>query len=186
MTTSRWLKLLATCPTIPWDASLSRCVHKSAYEKGKPPNYLFTSETRNRCNPQGVLCIYMAEEQETALVEFNKYALKSVPEPFIVYSGHLKAARIVDLADPAICGRLGITEDHLFKPFRLRKSPTRLESLGLAISTQQGIVGIRFPSAAARSEARTGHNLVIFKVSLVTPDYLEIEDPHTTNPARWP
>lgn len=186
MTTASWLKRLKACPTMAWDARLSRCVNKNAYEKGKPPNYLFTSGGRNRCNPKGVSCIYMAEEQETALVEFNKYALKSAPEPFIVYSGHLKAARIADLTDPKIRDLLGINDDHLFKPFRLRKSPTRLESLGLAISTQRKIAGLRFPSAAAHEGGGSGNNLVLFEDSLHSPDSLEIHDPHTSKPARWP
>lgn len=186
MTTASWLKLLKTCPTVRWDSALFRCVTKSSYDNGSPPTYLFTSGARNRCNPQDTLCIYMAEEQETALSEFNKYALSAKPEPFIVFTGHLKAERIIDLSDSATREQLGITEAHLYNPFRLQKSPTRLESLGLAISTQKGIAGIRFPSAASHSNGKAGNNLVIFKNSITPPDQLEIQNIDSTKPERWP
>jgi len=186
MTTASWLRRLKGCPTIPWDASLIRCVNKSAYEKGIPPDYLFTSGGRNRCNPKGVLCIYMAVELETALEEFKKYVLTPELQPFITYSGHLKAAKIIDLADPITCEYLGMTDGDLYRNFRYHKSPTRLESLGQAISSQQEIVGIRFPSAAAHEAGKSGNNLVIFREALVVPDHLKIRDPQSPLSDCWP
>lgn len=186
MKTASWLKRLETCPTISWGGSLTRCVNRNAYEKGKPRNLLFVSGIPNRCNPAGTLCIYMAEEQETALTEYNKYAIGSEPEPFLVFTAQLRARKVLDLADAKTCAYLRIAEEHLLKPFRLLKSPTRLQSLGLAIASQREIVGIRFPSAASHRINKTGHNFVLFKNSFLPPDRLEIQDPHSTTPDCWP
>src|SRR5690625_4846603 len=162
METASWFELLETCPTISWDGSLTRCVNLSAYEEGKPRDFLFVSGNPNRCNPAGTLCIYLAEEQETALDEYRKYALDSKPKPFVVFTCHLQAKKILDLADAEICKRLEITTEHLYQSFRLLTSPTRLQSLGLAIASQMKIVGIRFPSAASHRIRKTGHNFVLF------------------------
>lgn len=40
----------------------------------------------------------MAEEQETAIIEYNKYAIESEPETFLVFTGQLHARKVLDLA----------------------------------------------------------------------------------------
>lgn len=184
-----WPEPLRSCPTQPWEGPLYRFVAKQALDGGKPPNYLFTSGARNRCNPAGVHCLYLAEDASTALTEYEKY-FSDVP-PSVLYRVELKAAAIIDLCDPETSGHLSLTEDDLFGSFRLKSSPTPLEKLGQLLSRQTHrpgvpIVAMRFPSAACQTVGKTGNNLAVFKAALAPPDSLQVHDPDNDSPDRWP
>ena len=184
MAKKNWKKLLKDCPTIPWDKALYRFVAKGSLDRGKPPNYLFTSGGRGRCNPDGVHCIYLGEDAETALVEFGKY-YPDVP-PAVLYRVELQAAAVIDLVNPKTCKHLGITDKDFLGSFRLKTKATLLELLGQQISKQTGIAAIRFPSAACLDKGKKGNNLVIFKDALATPDFLKVYVPDSASPDRWP
>jgi len=179
-----WKKLLQHCPTIPWDNALYRFVAKSSLDRGKPPNYLFTSGRRSRCNPDGIHCIYLGEDAETALVEFEKYYPDAPPA--VLYRVELQAAAVIDLSAPKTCKYLGITKKDLIDSFRLKTTTTPLELLGQQISRQSNIVAIRFPSAACLTMGKKGNNLVIFKDALTPPDFLKVYEPDNASPDCWP
>ena len=179
-----WYKKLTSCPLSPKEGTLFRCVPKSSYDKGTPPCYLFTSGRRNRCNPAGVLCVYMSMDRDTALTEYDKYVVK--PEPYLVFESHFKASRILDLRDVKTCSTLGFCDADFFKPFRRKKSPTRLESLGYALSLQHRVAGIIFPSAACDQAGKKGPNIVLYKNAFIKKDRLSILDPHSKKPDCWP
>lgn len=63
--------LLPTLPAIALQGRLVRCVPYLDFEQGKPPQYLFTSGRRNRCNPEGVRCLYFAQDEATADIEYR-------------------------------------------------------------------------------------------------------------------
>ena len=179
-----WTKLLKSCPTEPWDGSLYRFVAKNSLDGKHPPDYLFTSGKRNRCNPESIHCIYVAGEKESALTEFEKY-FPEVP-PSVLYRVELRARAVIDLSKSATQKHLGITSKDLYGSFRLSKKVTPLESLGKAISGQSKICAIKFPSAACREAKKHGNNFVIFKDALTDPDYLQVYDPGNSVPNRWP
>ena len=94
-----WKKLLDKAPKVSFETNLVRCISKSIFDKGNPPSYLFTSGNPGRCNPRGVLCLYMSEDRTVALAEYDKYYAE--PQPHIAFYGHLKAKAMIDLADSA-------------------------------------------------------------------------------------
>lgn len=54
--------------------------------------------------------------------------------------------------------------------WRLAKEPTLLQELGRAISLQQAVAALRFPSVAARSAGLAGWNVAIYPAALAAPD----------------
>lgn len=141
-----WKKLLDMAPRLGIKTNLVRCIAKKVFDGGKPPSYLFTSGKRGRCNPKGVLCLYMSEDRATALEEYDKYY--SQLQPHIVFYGKLEAKAIIDLTDLATQAQFGLTQKDFFAGFRLKHNPTPLQYLGLEISKQSTVAGIRFPSSA--------------------------------------
>ena len=167
--------LLDGLPTRPIEGLLYRCVPQLHFDKGVPPSYFFTSGTANRCNPAGVECLYFSENEETAGAEYRS-AWKGLPaehQPKLTYMARVRLAHVIDLGDPDVSRTLHLTEQDLYGSWRLRRR-TRLQRLGLAVSIQHLIAGIRYPSAAARAEGLTGWNLAISKAVLAAPDRVEI------------
>jgi hypothetical protein len=91
-----------------------------------------------------------------------------------MFFARVRLRRILDLGNEQVIQVLGLTEDDLFGPWRLSRRLTRLQELGLAISQQQSITALRFPSAALRSPDQPGWNLALFPLSLRSPDRIEI------------
>src|SRR3954465_13604639 len=105
----KWDNLVATAPTVPVKGKkLYRAIaHLSHLTSRK---YLFASGRRNRCNPAGGFCIYMADDRDTALTEYDKYYtdLGNV-EPSVIYTGRLTSAATIDLENPAVRDHFGLT-----------------------------------------------------------------------------
>jgi RES domain-containing protein len=168
--------LLPTLPAIALQGRLVRCVPYLDFEQGKPPQYLFTSGRRNRCNPEGVRCLYFAQDEATADIEY-RHAWHGSPaehQPKLTFFGQVHLRRALDCGDPAVVEALALSEYDFFGPWRLRSTPTRLQKLGLAISRQSVVTAIRYPSAAGHAAGTGGWNLAIFVQSLAPPDRLEI------------
>jgi RES domain-containing protein len=154
---------------------LYRCVPQLHFDGGRPPTYFFASRMANRCNPAGVECLYLSEDEATASAEYRS-AWKGLPaehQPKLTYVARVRLAHILDLDDADVSDSLQLKENDFYGSWRLR-GRTRLQSLGLSISLQKRIVAIRFPSAAARSERTAGWNLALFKAALAAPDRVEI------------
>lgn len=150
-----WKTLLDTAPKVGFQSTLVRCISKNVFDDGQPPSYLFTSGRPGRCNPKGVLCLYMSEDRATALTEYDKYY--SEPQPHIAFYGKLMAEAIIDLADSTTQTHFGFLTADFFASFRLKTHPTPLQRLGLEISKQSTVAGIRFPSAACHVAGTVGH-----------------------------
>lgn len=185
MTDSEWDALLAIAPTRLFSGKLLRAVAQMSFDMSR--QYLFTSAKRNRCNPAGVDCIYLAEDRDTAQSEYDKYFTDvGDHQPCLTFTGHLKAAAIIDLGDAATCTYLGLDEANFYGAFRTRTDETRLEALGRAVARQKSICAIRFPSEAMNAESKTGLNFAVFKAALAAPDSLIILGPAGASLDKWP
>jgi RES domain-containing protein len=179
-----WDRLLRDAPTSPYRGNLVRCIPQLTFLNKRPPRYLFTSGKPNRCNPRGVDCLYLAENRETAIAEYEKYWPDRQPE--LTFHGQLTAEAILDLGDAVCAEHFGLSEGDFFAPFRLATSTTRLQALGESISRQTRVVAIRFPSEARQALGETGYNLVVFRDSLQSPDSLRILGPGGASLEEWP
>jgi RES domain-containing protein len=184
MTDKNWPDLITTAPVVPFEGRLVRCIPQLTYEKGDPPSYLFTSGMVNRCNPEGVSCIYMGEDRDTADCEYRSYY--EDPEPQLTFFADFKARSIIDLGDKATREHFGFTDADFFTGFRLKTDKTALQALGEALSQQKGIVAIRFPSHACHREKRSGFNMVIFPAAIEAPDAVKILGRKGATLEEWP
>ena len=130
MTDKNWPDLIATAPVVPFEGRLVRCIPQLTYQKGDPPSYLFTSGMVNRCNPEGVSCIYMGEDRDTADCEYRSYY--EDPEPQLTFFADFKARSIIDLGDDATREHFGFTDADFFTGYRLQHGgfPRRDRSSG--------------------------------------------------------
>lgn len=184
MSAEDWGQLLRDAPTSPYHGNLLRCIPQLTFLGGTPPSCLFTSGRPNRCNPRGVDCLYLAEDRQTALAEYEKYWPD--PQPELTFHGQPKAEAILDLGDRGCATHFGLEDGDFFAPYRLVTTPTKLQPLGAAIGRQTRVVAIRFPSEASHALRETGYNLVVFCDSLQSPDSLRILGPGGTSLEDWP
>ncbi|OYW17693.1 MAG: hypothetical protein B7Z52_06340, partial [Burkholderiales bacterium 12-64-5] len=128
MTDAEWDSLLASAPTRPFKGRLLRAVAQLSFETSG--QYLFTSSRRNRCNPAGIECIYLAEDRDTAQTEFDKYYTdEDDHQPCLTFTGDFEAAAILDLGDAATCNHLKLDDADFYGAFRMRPSEASLEAL---------------------------------------------------------
>ncbi len=180
-----WDQLIKTAPAIPFSGNLSRAVAQLSFDKSK--KYLFTSTKRNRCNPDGVFCIYMGEDRDTAMAEYDKYYTdEDDHQPCVLYTGKFEAKGILDLGDSATVRHFGLKAADFYSAFRVNPNETPLEQLGRAVARQNVVCALRFPSDAMHVAKATGFNFVIFKQALVAPDSLRIVGPGGRVLDQWP
>lgn len=184
MAKSDWQQLLSTAPTRGFKGRLFRCLPQLTFDSCRPPRYLFTSGKANRCNPEGIDCLYMAEDRDTAQAEYDSYYPK--PEPQLIYQANCETTAILDLADSATVAHFGLETNDLFEGFRLAKKVTPLQRLGATIAGQEVVSAMRFPSKARHSKGETGYNLAIFPAALIAPNFLEILGNGLNPLERWP
>ncbi len=150
-------KPLDDVPTRPMRRRLVRCIAALDFLEGSPPTYLYTSGRPGRCNPRGVECLYFSETEPIAILEYHRpfvTASKAATEPRLTFFAKVDLAQVVDLSRPAVLGALRMSAEDLRQLWRTATSLTRLQRLGLAISEQQRVSAIRYPSDACR---RAGH-----------------------------
>jgi RES domain-containing protein len=184
MSAEDWDQLLRDAPTSPYHGNLVRCLPHLTFLGGTPPSFLFTSGRPNRGNPRGVDCLYLAEDRETALAEYEKYWPD--PQPELTFHGQLKAEAILDLGDSGCATHFALEDGDFFDPFRLVTTPTRLQQIGAAIGRQTRVVAIRFPSEARHALGEVGYNFVIYRDSLQSPNFLRILGPGGASLEDWP
>ena len=185
MDDAKWDQLTATAPTTSFSGRVLRGVAQMSFDTSR--RYLFTSGRRNRCNPEGILCLYMAEGRETALAEYDKYFTdEDDHQPCLLFTGELHAAAILDLGNPATVKHFGVTAADFFSAFRSRQDTTRLEALGAAVARQRKISAVRFPSKAMHVKHAVGFNFAIFPDAIRPPDSLSILGNGAAPLERWP
>jgi RES domain-containing protein len=155
---------------------LVRCVPALDFLEGSPPKYLYTSGRPGRCNPRGVECLYFSETEQLADLEYRRWfaGTGSATEPRLVFFAEVDLRRIVDLSRPRVLKALALLAEDLLQPWRTVPSPTRLQKLGRAISTQRRIAAVRYPSDAGRRAGVNGWNVAIFPEAVTAPSRLRI------------
>jgi len=153
---------------------LFRSVSQLDFMTGSPPRYLFTSRRPGRYNPRGVECVYFAETEEVADIEYRGRwkGTDGFYKPKLTFVARIRLTHVLDLADLEVRAELVVGDEELFGVWRGRR--TKLQGLGLAVSRHTRLSAIRFPSAAMHREGGTGWNVVVFKTSVRAPDSLEI------------
>ena len=111
---------LASAPTVRFEGELVRMVSFAALAQRTPPEFLYASGRPNRFNSAGVECVYFAEDEATARVEFvgPLRALPSAHQPRTTYFARARLARVLDLISAATRGHLGLGEAELVAPWR--------------------------------------------------------------------
>lgn len=182
-TPDEYADLITKLPETPVDVRLTRIVPFLSFDSGMPRTFLFTSGRPNRCNPKEVRCIYFSETDETAHAEWED--MDTDPnQPVLTFHGRLKAASIIDLEDATNFGTLGLTDEDLIGNFRLKT--LNIQHLGEAVSKQDEVVAIRYPSRAMTKLGKSGYNLAIFPDAMTDPDSFEIYGDKNSILERWP
>jgi RES domain-containing protein len=128
-----------------------------------------------RCNPPGVARIYMSLQKETAQSEFDYYERKAGFDPALSdsysFAADVKLTRVLDLRLARTRRQVGITLTEIRKEWDdpALVVPTRLQSIGSLIARGYGgFSAMIYPSA----QRRGGHNIVIFRDQIASPDYV--------------
>lgn len=173
---SEFAKLLEAVPTRSMRRRLVRCVAALDFLEGSPPRYLYTSGRAGRCNPRDVDCLYFSETERVADLEYRRRfsGLGAATEPQLTFFAEVNLKHVVDLSRRAVLKALGISADEVFGAWRSVSSPTRLQRLGLAVSTQRRVSAIRFASDACRRAGTKGWNVAIFPNAVVAPSRVRI------------
>lgn len=136
---------------------LVRCVPALDFLESSPPSFLYTSGRPNRCNPPGVDCLYFSETERVATLEYRGVfaGTSAANDPKLTFVAEVDLRHVVDLGKANVRSVLGLSAADLSEPWRGAAAPTRLQSLGLAITRQRHVSAIRYPSEACR-RAGTG------------------------------
>lgn len=177
---------LARAPVRPLKAMLVRCVALQPLISVGKPDFLFTSGKPNRFNPAGVHCIYFAEDERTARAAYGRRLGGALNQPVATYFADVRLSRILDLSTRKARTAMGLDETDLCASWSRRKTLIRTQYLGLALSEQIAIAGIRFPSDAAREAGFAGCNVVIFPNAVRKPDSVRILGPTKSALQQWP
>jgi RES domain-containing protein len=179
---------LSTVPTVPLNGVLVRMIPRDWLEKKRPPDFLFASGKPNRFNPAGVECVYFSEDEETARSEYFRLwrGAAGGHQPRTIYFAKVQLAHVLDLTEERTLAFLDLTEEDLYRPWRLAQSLTATQLLGDAVSRQTRVSGIRYPSDATRETGGGGVNVVVFRDSVRHPDRVEILGPSKQPLQSWP
>jgi RES domain-containing protein len=166
--------------------TLVRCVELDSLIANGKPDFLYTSQKRDRYNLDGVQCIYFAEDEETARAEHRcqdhpKHSFRPVCMFFAEAS-----LNVVDLTLASVRKALGFTEESLRAPWERANCATRSQLLGTAVSKQRSFGAVRYPSDAARANGFSGHNMVIFRDCLRRPSYVRVLGAAKKPLQQWP
>ncbi len=144
-----------------------------------PPDWLYASGGRNRYNPAGIHCIYFGEISEVARAEYEEAwrGLAGHDQPVTTYYADVVLHRVLDLTVMATLKGMKLDSTELFKAWRKARHPTVTQLLGQAVNASGLFSAIRFPSSAARIAGFVGSNLVIFRDSVLRPDFVKILGP---------
>jgi RES domain-containing protein len=75
-------------------------------------DFLFVSGRPYRFNPAGVRCVYFAEDERTAAVEYERHNV-ACHQPFVTYYAEVALRRVLDLCSSEAPKALGLTEPDL-------------------------------------------------------------------------
>lgn len=168
-------RLVRSAPCVDCHAIFVRRVELEALQAYSPPNFLYTSGKPGRYNIDGMDCLYVSENEETAKAEYERL-WKHRPgkqQPVVTFFAKVSLTKILDLTDPAILAHLKLTDKDLHESWRLATRPTKTQLVGFAAASRASIAGIQYPSDATTA----GANLVIFHRNVKSPDFVKILGP---------
>lgn len=140
------------------------------------PAFLYTSGRANRCNPAGVNALYFSESEATALKEYQRGTAGTglAEAPKLTFTAEVDLERILDLSLPEVLAALELAAADLSLDWRGVDSPTKLQVLGRAISEQQSVSAIRYPSAVSAGMRPRAWNVALFPFAIAAPNRLRI------------
>jgi RES domain-containing protein len=185
MSVDDFVAKLPDTPVRPMEGTLVRRVALVPMIEATSVDFLFTSGKAYRYNPRGVQCIYFAEDDATAAAEYERH-IAGNRQPFATYFASVRVRRLIDLCDPQTIKALGFPAREMRTPWVGARKPTLMQQLGEAVSRQNQIAAIRFPSEAARAKGLIGANVVIFRNAVRRPDCVQILGPTKHPLQKWP
>jgi len=178
-------EVLLRAPLRDLQATLVRRVPLLAMTDSPALDFLFTSGKACRYNTGGVRCVYFAEDEATAAVEYERHVMRR-RQPFVTYFAEVRLRRVLDLCDATSLSALALSIGDLRAPWVGTRKPTATQRLGESVSRQSDISAIRFPSDAAGMKGFAGANVVIFRDCVRRPDRVQILGPTKKPLQRWP
>jgi RES domain-containing protein len=181
---------IKTVPTQHIKGTLASMVPFKDLSAYSPPNWLYTSGKPNRFNPTGVNCVYFAETDAVAKLEYEDLwkRTSAAHQPRVTFYAEVELSRVIDLSDTAVLKALKLEQSDLFESWRLAAMPTSTQFLGQAVNHCERISAIRYPSKAAVKRGHGGCNVVIFQKNvLFSSDFVRILGPEKGKPLQaWP
>ena len=178
-------KLLKNAPVRELRTTLVRRVPLIPLVAASAPDFLFTSGKAYRYNTRGISCVYFAEDERTAAVEFERHNTAR-RQPFVTYYAEVVLKRAIDLCSVETLKALRIKPGDLCQPWVGARRPTVTQLLGKALYDRSIAAAIRFPSQAANSQGFAGANVVIFRDCVRRPDRVHILGPTKKPLQTWP
>jgi RES domain-containing protein len=170
---------LKKAATTALEATLVRNVPFFALIRQRPMQFLFSSGKPNRFNLEGTNCLYLSEDERTALAEWRQpLAGFAQVAPYTTFFARVSIGVALDICDSKTRVALKLSETEIFANWRTASRHTETQELGETAARETDIVAIRFPSYAAKRDNFFGANVVIFKDKVVSPDTVEVLAEH--------
>jgi RES domain-containing protein len=196
--TSSLRKLLRSIAATSFHGALYRVVRADVlygFSRNGPytPRPLFNlgpARGGSRFTPKGgAPSLYLAFDMNTAMHEYTQIA---VPQPLVplqppgalvTFSANVHLDHVLDLTKKNIRRQVGTTLSELAEPWRYRKDRRKppTQRLGAAAVNSARIQAIKY-----RSTKETGSCFVIFTDALVSPAFIEVNDPRGNLIGRLP
>jgi len=153
------------------------------------PDFLFTSGKANRFNREGTECLYLAEDEQTALAEYRRQFMglaHGARQPVTLFYAEVKLNGILDLTQAVTRRMLGVSAGDLEADWSRKGPVTVTQALGEAVARTACCSAIRYRSVAAARGNQPGHNWVIFKACLRSTEIVRILGPTRRLLQQWP
>ena len=113
-----------------------------------------------RFSPKGRKGLFTSFDRDTALREFKHHY---PDQSFIISSRKISLDKVLDLTDPKVLKKLGVTKKEITQDLRRRPDAYLIPNIIREAAQEQGFKGIKFPSAMKKANGQSiGDNLVIF------------------------
>jgi len=180
--------VLRTIPVMSLTTKLVRTVAFNDLTKASPPDWLYTSGHEGRFNPENVHCLYMSEDVQTAIDEYNR-RLCSLPcrhQPNVLYWADVNLTRVLDLTNATVMSRMSLRSKDMEVIWQKSDRLTKTQVVGRTVALRSTISAIRFPSVAAKEAGHDGVNVVIFRDRITKDDHVNILGPDGKPIQTWP
>ena len=118
-----------------------------------------------RFSPKGRKGLFTSFDRDTALREYlnHQKRLPGPPRPYIISSKKISQDKVLDLTDPKVLKKLGVTTEEITQNIAGTKNAYLIPNIIREAAQERGFKGIKFPSAIKEANGQSiGDNLVIF------------------------